>query len=280
MKNELLDSNIALIVTVAAAISFVGCGKSPQAANAPSTEKGGGSAGSKAEVAFGLGNGVKMEFILIQPGSFTMGSDNPNPAFEGERPPHKVTITKPFYLGKHEVTQEQWEAVMGSNPSHFKGPKRPIENVSWNDCQDFLAKLKQKAAGYDVDLPTEAQWEYACRAGSTGRYCYGDEAKAMDEYAWDSTDAKSETHPVGEKKPNAWGLYDIHGNVAEWCKDFYYPYTAEAASDPLGTSGTSRVWRGGNFTGFPEVLGSPYRGGVGPTYRHETIGLRCVAVKK
>ena len=141
-----------------------------------------------------LGGGVTMDFVLIRSGSFTMGSDTAA---------HKVTLTKPYYLGKYEVTQEQWQQVMGSNPSNFKGAKNPVENVSWTDCQNFIAKLQEKVPGQTFRLPTEAEWEYACRAGNTGDYCYGDGEGSLAEYAWYDSNANNTTHPVGGKKPNA-----------------------------------------------------------------------------
>jgi formylglycine-generating enzyme required for sulfatase activity len=226
------------------------------------------------ETALDLGGGVKMEFVLIRPGSFTMGSDKAS----DEKPAHKVTITKPFYLGKYEVTQEQWEKVMGSNPSNFKGPKLPVEQVSWNDCQSFVAKLKEKLSGYEFGLPSEAQWEYACRAGTSTDYGFGDGDARLGEYGWYSSNSESKTHPVGEKKPNAWGLYDMHGNVWEWCSDAYGSYSSEAVSDPTGASSGNRVLRGGSWYGDSSPLRSAYRGNFTPDSRYYGFGLRCVVV--
>ena len=219
-------------------------------------------------------NSIGMELVLIPAGSFTMGDDSPEPA-------HKVTITKPFYLGKYEVTQEQWEAVMGSNPSNFKGPKNPVEQVNWDDCQAFLDRLNTRAGGkgYKFVLPTEAQWEYACRAGSTGKFCFGDDEKQLGEYAWYRENSESKTHPVGEKKPNAWGLYDMHGNVWEWCQDWHGGCGAEAVRDPSGpTTGLDRVNRGGSWHFVGWRCQSGCRSFIPPELRYIILGLRVARV--
>jgi len=226
------------------------------------------------ELAVDLGDGVKIEMVLIPAGSFTMGG-------AGGGAIHKVNITKPFYLGKHEVTQEQWEKVMGDNPSQLKGPKNPVENVSWDDCQKFLDKLNAKAGGQGGKfvLPTDAQWEYACRAGSTTKYCFGDDASKLGEYAWFVANSGFKTHPVGEKKPNAWGLYDMHGNVWEWCQDWQRPYTAEEATDPSGpATGFSRVYRGACMADGPDSVLSVIRESDAPGTKNMAIGLRVSRV--
>ncbi|MGA2034590.1 MAG: formylglycine-generating enzyme family protein, partial [Thermoguttaceae bacterium] len=193
----------------------------------------------------------------------------------------------PFYLGKHLVTQEQWQAVTGNNPSHFKGPKNPVETVSWDDCQQFLEKLNAKAgrphpAGEgEFRLPTEAQWEYACRAGNTTRYCFGDDDSALGEYAWYSANSGGKTHPVGEKKPNAWGLYDLHGNVWEWCRDWYDSgyYAKSPTDDPTGAAtGSDRVLRGGSWYFVARCCSSANRDRRGPGYRDSSLGLRVSRV--
>ncbi len=220
--------------------------------------------GLKQTLAVDLGGGMAMEFVLIRPGTFTMGDGNDA---------HKVTLTKPFYIGKYEVTQEQWERVMGSNPSNFKGAKNPVEQVSWEDCQNFLAKLKEKAPGTQFSLPTEAQWEYACRAGTAT------DPGNWDEVAWYSNNSGSKTHPVGEKKPNAWGLYDMHGNVWEWCADWYGANSSSAQTAPTGpASGQWRVLRGGSWNYYPDNLRASYRINYYPAIHYYGIGVRCVVL--
>ena len=233
---------------------------------------------------FDLGKGVKLEMVLIPAGEFLMGSpDSEKDAHADERPQHRVRITKPFYMGKYLVTQEQWEALMGNNPSHFKGPKNPVEEVSWDDCQQFLDKLNKRQgnpAGKFV-LPTEAQWEYACRAGSKTRYCFGDDASKLDEYAWYEKNSDDKTHPVGEKKPNAWGLYDMHGNVWEWCQDWYDDgyYAKSPTDDPTGpATGSDRVVRGGSWRTRRGDCRSADRFGDRPGLRYDDLGFRVSLV--
>jgi len=227
------------------------------------------------EMVLDLGGGVKMELVSIRPGSFIMGDDKGG---DDERPAHKVTITKPFYLGKYEVTQQQWQAVMGSNQSAFPGSKNTVENVSPADCQAFLKKLNEKFGGRGAKflLPTEAQWEYACRAGSTGKYCFGDNEQRLGEYAWFADNSQTETHPVGEKKPNAWGLYDMHGNVAEWCDEHYDKdyYKTAAAKDPHRVSGYFLSCRGGNWYDKASECRSAYRDFQEPGHHFELVGFR------
>jgi formylglycine-generating enzyme required for sulfatase activity len=227
---------------------------------------------------------MKMEMVLIPAGEFMMGSpESDKDAGGDEHPQHRVRITKPFYLGNYPVTQEQWEAVMGSNPSHFKGPKNPVEQVSWDDCQQFLTKLSAKAGGGKFSLPTEAQWEYARRAGSTTRYCFGDEESKLGEYAWYGENSGLNTHPVGEKKPNAWRLYDMYGNVRQSCQDWYrFGYHANsptddpAEADPSG--GFGRVGRGGTWWAPARNCRSARRDLHGPGDRRNDLGFRVSRV--
>jgi formylglycine-generating enzyme required for sulfatase activity len=239
-------------------------------------EAGGKTKSLPKELTVDLGGGIKLELVLIPAGEFMMGSpDSDKFADSQEKPQHRVRITKPFYLGKYLVTQEQWEAVVGNNPSHFKGPKNPVEYISWDDCQKFLKRLNDKMGGGKFQLPTEAQWEYACRAGSTTRYCFGDDEKQLGEYAWYIANADGKTHPVGEKKPNAWGLFDMHGNVWEWCQDWYGGYGTEAVTDPTGlATGSFRVFRSGSWPYPAKYCRSAYRYVYEPGIHSYRLGFR------
>ena len=196
-------------------------------------------------------NSIGMKFVLVPAGRFTMGIPaHESGRYDGEGPQHEVEISLSFYVGQHEVTQGQWRAVMGNNPSRFSscGDDCPVESVSWNDVQEFIRRLNAKEGAGKYRLPTEAEWEYACRAGSRGAYGYGDDAGRLGECAWYEGNSGGKTHPVGQKKPNGWGLYDMHGNVWEWVQDWYGSYTTEAVTDPSGPGGGSlRVLRGGSF---------------------------------
>jgi len=250
------------------------------------------------ELSVDLGKGVKLEMVLIPAGEFLMGSPDSDKVANGNQSPqHRVRITKPFYLGKYKVTQEQWEVVMGSNPSKFKGPKNPVATVSWDDCQQFFDKLNVKTGPGDgkFQLPTEAQWEYACRAGSTMRYFFGDDEARLREYAWCDSNTDSKTHPVGEKKPNAWGLYDMYGNVWEWCADYwdgYLRYYAHSPTDdPTGPrvmpqfphdvgdrTDPIRVYRGGSWLNAAGSCCSALRGFSYSGSRDGCVGLRACLV--
>ena len=225
-------------------------------------------------------NGIGMEFVLIPAGSFEMGCPSDSEACsDDEKPRHRVTISQPFYLGKFEVTQPQWESVMTDtpNPSSFKGRDRPVENVSWEDVQKFIEKLNAKEGHNRYRLPTEAEWEYAARAGSTTAYSFGDDAGRLGHYAWYLSNAGTETYPVGQKQPNAWGLHDMHGNVWEWVQDWYDAnyYSAGAALDPLGPgAGEYRVLRGGSLYYDARECRSAYRGRNGPDVRSSNGGFR------
>lgn len=188
---------------------------------------------------------------------------------------HRVTISKDFYLGKYLVTQAQWEAIMENNPSHFKGAKWPVENVSWEDCQLFIEKLNYQTGRNIYRLPTEAEWEHACRAGSISLYSFGDDKKRLAEHAWFSGNAGDTTHPVGQKIPNPWGFYDMYGNVWEWCQDWYAPYPKGLVIDPEGpASGTDRVLRGGGWYDGALRCRSGFRSYFSPDFRCSFFGLR------
>jgi formylglycine-generating enzyme required for sulfatase activity len=219
-----------------------------------------------------------MKMVLVRPGKFMMGSPaaGNQSHFDGGLS-HEVAITKPFYIGATEVTQAQYQAVMGTNPSYFKGPANPVEQVSWDEATEFCKKLSEKSR-QTFRLPTEAEWEYACRVGTQTGYSFGDKPSDLGEYAWYGKGGGNKSHPAGQKKPNAWGLYDMHGNVLEWCADWLGDYPKGAVTDPQGPqSGTYRVTRGGSWLKIdPDDLRSARRSCVAQVFRRNDIGFRCV----
>jgi formylglycine-generating enzyme required for sulfatase activity len=223
-----------------------------------------------------LPNNAALEMLPVAAGSFTMGSETGD---GDEKPVHNVEITKPYWLGKYEVTQAQWAAVMRTSPSYFKGAQFPVEQVSWHDAVEYCAKLTNQEraagrlpAGYRYTLPTEAQWEYTCRAGTTGNY--GGSGN-LNEMGWYGDNSGNKTHDVGGKSPNAWGFYDMHGNVWEWCADRKGSYPSGSVTDPTGpNAGSLRVLRGGSWIRSSHYCRSAYRYFDDPGGRYYNLGFR------
>lgn len=228
-----------------------------------------------------LGGGVKLELVLIPAGSFLMGTEKPDPKFAGQEKQHKVTLTQPFYMGKFEVTQPQYEKVIGSNPSKDKGETLPVSSVSWEDDQVFCKKLSESTKR-DVTLPTDAQWEFAARAGTTTTWYTGDSEAELGKAAWYGANAGGKAHPVGQKAPNAWGLYDMIGNVRELVLDYYadaLPCTD--ATDPKGPeSGAKRSGKGGAFPGSVNSTRPAYHTDEEPAKKAGHIGMRIIVTVK
>jgi formylglycine-generating enzyme required for sulfatase activity len=213
---------------------------------------------------------IDMKFAWIPPGGFLMGSN----ANDGEKPVHRVTISQGFYMGIHPVTQAQWRAVMGYNPSNFQADDRPVETVSWDDCQEFCDKMRE-LTGKPIRLPTEAEWEYACRAGTTTEYYSGNGEEALKKVGWYSGNSNSQTHPVGKLPQNKWGLFDMHGNVWEWCQDLYAAYAPDNQKDPVNLqNGDARVVRGGSWSSGHDDCRAAFRSRLAPATRDYKCGLR------
>jgi formylglycine-generating enzyme required for sulfatase activity len=236
-------------------------------------------------------NSIGMEFVLIPAGSLTMGirkrSKELMDRFGGEekwyelqKPHHAVKIEMPFYLQTAPVTQGQWKHVMGNNPSNFKdcGDDCPVEQVSWDDAQAFIKKLNQVEKTKDYRLPGEAEWEYSCRAGSETEFSFGDDAERLGEFAWFGDNSDGKTHPVGEKAPNTWGLYDMHGNVWEWVEDDWHENYKGAPNDGSAwineSRGSFRVIRGGSWYVDARYCRSASRGLIRPGDRNDFVGFR------
>ena len=224
-----------------------------------------------------LPGGAEMEMVWCAPGKFEMGSPIGETGRFDNEVRHSVSITKGFWIGKYEVTQRQWESVMRNNHSRFKGPDNPVENVSWHDCDIFIRRVNQ-ALGIGARLPTEAEWEYACRAGSDAPVAG---SGVIADMAWYDLNSDNQTHEVGRNQPNAWGLYDMHGNVLEWCRDWFSNSPSEAV-DPKGPpSGSFKVLRGGCWFFYERDCRSAYRLRREPNLRNCIFGFRiaCSDIK-
>jgi formylglycine-generating enzyme required for sulfatase activity len=220
-------------------------------------------------------NSIGMEFVLIPAGDFWMYSNG----FDHDDPVHKVLIPEPFYLGKYQVTQKEWEYVMGDHPSCFEGKHRPVECVSWNDVQNFVKKLNAKENTVKYRLPVEYEWEYACRAGTNTSYSFGNDDSELDEYAWHYGNSEHKTHPVGRKKPNPWGLYDMHGNVWEWCLDENQniPELAAIYRGSWTIAGISGlILRGGGWISYADKCRASSRSSYHSDYGSYSVGFRLL----
>jgi len=248
----------------------------------------GNSSSEKAkEMIFNLPGGAKIEMVWINPGTFTMGSpDNESGREINEVPLHRVSIMRGFWLGKYELTQSQWESVMNTSPWEGqvfvkKAPNHPAVYISWNDIQAFISKINdaEKAAIYR--LPTEAEWEYSCRAGTENPHSFNYEKHKLEDHAWYGKNTydlgNMYAHAVGQKLPNPWGLYDMHGNVWEWVQDYYGPYSDEVQTDPKGPDfGSNRIFRGGSFYYLANFTRSAYRGYNSPKHKLFNLGARLL----
>ena len=234
-------------------------------------------------------NRIGMRFVWIPPGSFVMGSPKDELERKDDEIQHKVTLTRGFYMGIYAVTQEEWQAVMGKNPSKITGEKNlPVEQVAWHDCQEFVKKLRAKD-NKPYRLPTEAEWEYACRAATMSPFHFGetistDQANYQGDAVYGTGKKgvfRKKTTPVGSFQPNAWGLYDMHGNVWQWCQDWYGETSPKDAVDPQGPAeGKDRVMRGGSWGVHPDFCRTACRYKLEPNWRDDAIGLRvCFSVE-
>ncbi len=246
-----------------------------------------GSGYANPEITVDLPAGATMAMVWIAPGEFAMGSPETEPGREAqEGPQHEVTISRGFYLGKYEITQDQWERVMGTTPwvgwDYVQAdPDCPAVYISSDDAQAFVHEVNRAAGDSLYRLPTEAEWEYACRAGTQTRWSFGDEEDQSGEYAWYRVNAwdvgEQYAHEVGTKLPNPWGLHDMHGNVWEWCQDWHEGYPSSAQADPAGpASGSARIQRGGNLHNYPRLMRSAMRGQGEPNVGQYNLGARLL----
>ncbi|MFM7515466.1 MAG: formylglycine-generating enzyme family protein [Pirellula sp.] len=224
---------------------------------------------------------LALRFSWCPAGTFRMGSPEDSVTHMLNEHPHDVTIARGFWLQQTEVTQTQYEAVMGVNPSHFRGADHPVDSVTWDEAQEFCRRLtslaSETSSGNQYRLPTESEWEYACRAGTFGDFSFGDDQKLFPDHGWGFENSGQATHPVGTKQPNPWSLSDLHGNVSEWCQDLYGDYPRESVTDPTGPgSGDKRVLRGGCWFHVPKYCRSAHREAYPATTRYVGLGFRVI----
>jgi formylglycine-generating enzyme required for sulfatase activity len=212
----------------------------------------------------------------VPAGEFDMGSPADEQGRWEDEAQHHVRVARPFWIATTEVTQAIWSAVTGANPSSKEGPTLPVTDVSWEDCQDFLRRLNARVEGGGFRLPTEAEWEYACRAGATSRYAFGDDERELVGFAWYRANSGLSPQPVGTRRPNAWGLHDMHGNVWEWCEDAYamHAEAEDAGMDAAWVAASERVMRGGGWSYPARVMRSAQRMHGRPDFRCSRLGLR------
>ena len=217
-----------------------------------------------------------IEMLAIDAGEFVMGAAENDPyAIDWEYPQRTVKISRPFLLGKYPITQKEWQALMGNNPSSIKGANLPVDKISWHDAQEFIAKLNKQAGHKRYRLPTEAEWEYACRAGSNSLFCFGDDISKLGDYAWFNENSGGKLQSVGKKKPNAWGLYDMHGNVEEWVQDKAGKYRMLSITDPKGSAKSdTHIFRGGSYECDFNFCRSSKRSSMRPEFALNGVGLR------
>jgi len=266
---------------LALALLMVGTGGYPQWDGKESSADYAKRAGVAPTLTLDLGGGVTWEGVLIPAGSFVMGSPPGEAKTDKEsalEKQHKVTLTEPFYMGKFELTQAQYEKVMGANPSTTKGESLPVHNLPWQDAQDFCAKLG-KICHRVVELPTEAQWEYACRAGTTTAYCSGNQIADLNKVGWHGGNSGGKPHPCGELAPNAWGVYDMHGNIREFVRDLFVEAPLGDATDPMGPKEgdpKNHVVRGAAYTANAAVALNCRAACRRPTENLGSTGFRIV----
>ena len=222
-------------------------------------------------------DGINIDMVRVEAGTFTMGATpEMEKPFDNEKPAHQVTLTNDYYIGKYEVTQALWQAVMGNNPSNFKGDNLPVEQVSWNDCQEFISKLNN-ITGKAFRLPTEAEWEYTARGGKKSRGYQYSGSNNISDVAWYNENSGSTTHPVGSKQANELGIYDMTGNVREWCQDRYEKYRSSSQGNLTdATSDSFRVFRGGSWSSLAGGCRSSFRSRIFPNFSNQGLGLRLV----